>query len=120
MRLRLLLVLIYFLGSSLRGKNIANNFLQRSTFVWWWWCVCLFCLFGVVAVVTVEDFYNFAQGLLKSSSRFAMERNAGIGYACSKVVAANRAHFCGLHFLRTTRRKFCGRVIPRVCESIST
>jgi hypothetical protein len=75
---------------------------------------------GVVAVVTVEDFYGFARGLLKPSSRVTMERTAGIGCTCSKVVAANRAHFRGLHFLHTTRRNFCERVIPRVCESIST
>jgi hypothetical protein len=73
------------LNSSLRNENITNNFLQRL----------LLCGGGgVVAVVTVEDFYDFAQGLLKSSSRFAMERNSRIGCACSKVVAANRAHFC--------------------------
>jgi hypothetical protein len=37
----------------------------------------------------------------------------------SKVVVANHAHFCA-HFLHTTRKNFCGRAIPRVCESTST
>jgi hypothetical protein len=51
-----------FFGFFTRGENIANTFLQRL----------LLCGGGgVVAVVMVEDFYNFAQGLLKSSSRFA-------------------------------------------------
>jgi hypothetical protein len=53
---------------------------------------------GVVAAVTEDDFYDFAQGLFQSSSRFSTERNAGIGCACSKVVAANHAHFCGSIF----------------------
>jgi hypothetical protein len=41
MRLRLLLVLIFFFYSSLRGENIVNSFLQRL----------LLCSRGVVAAV---------------------------------------------------------------------
>jgi hypothetical protein len=53
--------------------GFSDNFLQR-----------LLLCGGVTALVTVEDFDGFAHGLFKSSSRFAMEQNAGISARAAK------------------------------------
>jgi hypothetical protein len=108
--IRLLLVLIYFFDYSLRGENIVNIFLL----------LLLRGRGGVVAAVTEDDFYDFAQGLFKSSSRFARERNAGICCVCQQSRGRESRSLLRPQFSAHHKKKLLLEVIPRVCESTST
>jgi hypothetical protein len=103
-----LLVLIYVFGFFAARWEHCQQFSPTSTFVW------------CVVVVTMEDFYDFAQGLLKSMFKICHGAKCRNRLRVQQSRGRESRSLLRLHFLHTTRRNFCGRAIPRVCESIST